>query len=250
VSFARRGQFWELLALTNQTDHVIRMNQVAIRVFDPSGNQIEPLTKDDLNSRLLSDRPCSSSHQAINQFRAIKVFDRNMEIVPGTTSTFWVAFAPPSMQMPGVWKFAIYEVPVKVDDAGRPTRTTRFDMRVIATQFVDTFTKESPFAEPKLVETKEAEGAGTQRSESPSPQGAAAPPPASQPSASAPLLPPTKDTISRVQVELKKRGFDPGPPDGSIGPKTRETLRRFQQAHRVQVTGEIDAATLEALGIR
>lgn len=131
VNFGRRGQYWQLLALTNQTDHVIRMNQVVIRLFDPGGNQIEPLTKDDLYARLLSERPCMSTKQAINQFRAIKVFDRNMEIVPGTTSTFWVAFAPPSMQMPGVWKFAIYEVPVKIDDAGRPTRTTRFDMRVV-----------------------------------------------------------------------------------------------------------------------
>jgi hypothetical protein len=74
--------------------------------------------------------------------------------------------------------------------------------------------------------------------------------PTSQPVAPALLLPPTKDTISRVQVELKKRGFDPGPPDGSIGPKTRKALRRFQQAQRVQMTGEIDTATLEALGIR
>lgn len=75
-------------------------------------------------------------------------------------------------------------------------------------------------------------------------------PPASQSSSPALPLAPTKDIISRVQVELKARGFDAGPPDGSIGSKTREALRRFQNAHRLRGTGEIDTATLEALGIR
>jgi hypothetical protein len=44
VSMARPGQMWEQIALTNQTDHVLRLNSVVIRLFDPSGNQIEPLT--------------------------------------------------------------------------------------------------------------------------------------------------------------------------------------------------------------
>lgn len=155
VSFARPGQFWELMALTNQTDHVVRLNTVAIRVFDPGGNQLEPLSKDDLGARLLGERPCSSSQQALNQFRAIKVFDRNMEIVPGTTTEFWVAFQPPATDMPGVWKYAIYDVPVKVDQAGRTTKTTHFEMRVVATKFIDTYTRDSPFAQPRLIGTKE-----------------------------------------------------------------------------------------------
>lgn len=96
-----------------------------------------------------------------------------------------------------------------------------------------------------LVDTKEV----TPQLEGPGPQPTTAPP-ASQSSSPALPLAPTKDIISRVQVELKARGFDAGPPDGSIGPKTREALRRFQNAHRLRGTGEIDAATLEALGIR
>jgi hypothetical protein len=155
VSFARPGQFWQNMALTNQTDHVIRLNTVVIRVFDPAGNQLEPLSKDDLAARLLGDRPCSSSQQAANQFRANKVFDRNMEIVPGTTTTFWVAFQPPALDMPGVWKYAIYDVPVQVDQAGRTIRAARFEMRVVATKFIDTYTRDSPFAQPRLVGTKE-----------------------------------------------------------------------------------------------
>jgi len=59
----------------------------------------------------------------------------------------------------------------------------------------------------------------------------------------------TSDIISRVQGQLKAQGFDPGPPDGAMGPKTREALRGFQSARRLQVTGEIDKTTLEALGV-
>jgi hypothetical protein len=76
----------------------------------------------------------------------------------------------------------------------------------------------------------------------------AAPP--NEPSSSGQPLALGKDSIHRVQIELKTRGFDAGPADGAIGPKTREALRRFQNANRLRGTGEIDAATLKALGIR
>ena len=257
VSIRRAGQMWQLLALTNQTEHVIRLNQVAIRAFDPGGNQIEPLTMNDLYARLLRDRPCHSSSQAINQFRAIKIFDRNMEIVPGTTSTFWIVFVPPSTDMPGVWKFAIYEVPVTVNEAGHPTRTTRFEMRVVATQFVDTYRQE-PFDAPKLIETKAVGGVIDKEitvvpPKSPTPPGRETPPtkPAiGQRSPPAQPLSITRDVISHVQVQLKGLGFDPGSSDGAMGPKTRDALRKFQSARGLQATGELDTGTLDALGVR
>jgi hypothetical protein len=241
VSFARSGELWELMALTNQTDHVIRLNTVTIRLFDSAANQLEPLSKDDLSARLMDDRPCPSSQQAANQFRAHKVFDRNIEIVPGTTATFWVVFHPPSRGMPGGWKFAIYDVPVQVDEVGRPTKTTRFEMRVVVTQFIDTYTRASLLAGPRLIETKEA---------IPPTVKDAIPPTVSEPPAPATLLAPTRDMIARVQTQLKAQRFDPGPPDGELGPKTREALRRFQNARRLQVTGALNTATLEALGIQ
>lgn len=45
-------------------------------------------------------------------------------------------------------------------------------------------------------------------------------------------------------------GFDPGPPDGTLGPKTREALRRYQHTKGLPATGELDAPTLDALGVR
>jgi hypothetical protein len=155
VSFVSPGQFWQQVAITNQTDHVIRFNNVAIRVFDPSGDQSEPLTRDDLVSMFFSRRPCRSSELAVNRFRGIKILDRNMEIVPGTTATSWIAFRPPSMQTPGIWKFAFYDIPVQVDQAGRTTKAARFEMRSVATMFTDTYVQDNLLSPPQLIETKE-----------------------------------------------------------------------------------------------
>jgi hypothetical protein len=33
--------------------------------------------------------------------------------------------------MPGVWKYAFYDVPVRIDEAGRVTKVARFEMRVL-----------------------------------------------------------------------------------------------------------------------
>ena len=260
VAFRRPGQYWQLMALTNNTEHVLRMNAVAIRLFDPAANQLEPLSMEDLDARLYGERRCQSTQQALQQFRANKLFSRNLEIVPGTTATFWVAFQPPSLGMEGVWKFAIYDVPVKVDEAGRPLRTTRFEMRMVAKQFVDTYTRESPLVPPKLVETREVTPATQAQAQGQTARPPVDPPPAAsvpvaqssasrQPAASA-EGPPTKETIARAQVRLKAEGFDPGPADGGIGAKTRSALRRFQTARGLQASGELSAETLEALKVR
>lgn len=46
--------------------------------------------------------------------------------------------------------------------------------------------------------------------------------------------------ITRAQQELKTRGFDPGPPDGVMGPRTRGALKAFQKANKLRESGEID----------
>ena len=38
--------------------------------------------------------------------------------------------------------------------------------------------------------------------------------------------------------------------DGVMGPQTRRAVRRFQRANDLRVTGRVDAATIEALGLR
>lgn len=56
--------------------------------------------------------------------------------------------------------------------------------------------------------------------------------------------------VRRVQERLKAAGFDPGAPDGTLGPKTRDALRRYQHTRGLPATGDLDASTLDALKVR
>jgi N-acetylmuramoyl-L-alanine amidase len=50
-------------------------------------------------------------------------------------------------------------------------------------------------------------------------------------------------TLTGVQQRLKNLGFDCGPADGRMGPRTRAALEKFQAKHELPVTGEVDKAT-------
>jgi peptidoglycan hydrolase-like protein with peptidoglycan-binding domain len=46
------------------------------------------------------------------------------------------------------------------------------------------------------------------------------------------------DEVRALQVQLKNAGFDPGPIDGIIGPRTRSALKRYRASHEfTEVTG-------------
>jgi Putative peptidoglycan binding domain len=53
--------------------------------------------------------------------------------------------------------------------------------------------------------------------------------------------------IGQAQEQLKAVGFDPGPIDGVLGPRTRAALRRYQASQRLPATGALDEATRRAL---
>ena len=55
--------------------------------------------------------------------------------------------------------------------------------------------------------------------------------------------------IRAIQRALNAAGYNAGPVDGQIGPRTRSALEAFQRSKRL-VVGEPDQATLEALGVR
>lgn len=56
--------------------------------------------------------------------------------------------------------------------------------------------------------------------------------------------------IRQAQERLKAAGFDPGPIDGLLGPRTKTALRQYQAAQGLPTTGVLDAATRKALGIQ
>jgi Putative peptidoglycan binding domain len=53
--------------------------------------------------------------------------------------------------------------------------------------------------------------------------------------------------VGQAQELLKEAGFNPGPIDGILGPRTREGLRRYQASHGLPETGVLDEATQESL---
>ena len=58
---------------------------------------------------------------------------------------------------------------------------------------------------------------------------------------------PTRSQVRMLQLGLNKGGFDAGPVDGVIGPKTQQALQKFQQQHGLQANGQLDSKTVAAL---
>jgi peptidoglycan hydrolase-like protein with peptidoglycan-binding domain len=58
----------------------------------------------------------------------------------------------------------------------------------------------------------------------------------------------TAEGVRAVQQALQKKGIDPGPIDGILGPQTEQAVRKFQDAYGINASGRIDNQTLYALG--
>jgi len=210
----------------------------------------------------------------MKMFRVNKIYDRNMEIVPGSTTTFWVAFKPTSLTMTGLWKFALYDVPVSLDAAGRPTRTTRFETRIAVKEVEETFRRESLTATPQLLERRETTATGETKVTRPAEQAtptarpAAAPAPVAAPVAarapqplpvpvpvavrSAPAAtsaPPSVAVMTQAQARLNALGFNTGKPDGIAGARTRQAIEQFQKSKGLETNGQLDRPTMSALGL-
>ena len=52
---------------------------------------------------------------------------------------------------------------------------------------------------------------------------------------------------SGIQSRLSNLGYNPGPVDEDLGPRTREAMRNFQEQYGLDVTGEPDDATCNKL---
>ena len=55
--------------------------------------------------------------------------------------------------------------------------------------------------------------------------------------------------VKQLQDILRDKGYDPGPSDGVMGAKTRDALSQYQQAQGLPVTGHVDPATADKLGV-
>lgn len=57
------------------------------------------------------------------------------------------------------------------------------------------------------------------------------------------------EDVKAVQSALQEKGYNPGPIDGMMGPRTREALKKFQTAAGLETTGTLNQATAEKLGV-
>ena len=53
--------------------------------------------------------------------------------------------------------------------------------------------------------------------------------------------------VARAQVGLRQLGLLDGPPDGAVGPQTRDAIIRFQAAHRLAIDPRVSDSLLAAL---
>jgi hypothetical protein len=54
-------------------------------------------------------------------------------------------------------------------------------------------------------------------------------------------------SVSDLQARLKDLGYDPGPADGQLGPKTRAAIRAYQKDTGLKADGQVTASLLERI---
>ncbi|MFP4063175.1 MAG: peptidoglycan-binding domain-containing protein, partial [Halochromatium sp.] len=60
----------------------------------------------------------------------------------------------------------------------------------------------------------------------------------------------TPQTVKALQTALRAQGFDPGPIDGLLGPRTTAAIKEFQRDRGLPVTGSLNAELAQQLDIR
>lgn len=59
-----------------------------------------------------------------------------------------------------------------------------------------------------------------------------------------------KNEIKKMQETLRNKGHYPGKIDGVFGLQTRDSIRAYQKAEGLPVTGQVDTPTADGLGVR
>lgn len=57
------------------------------------------------------------------------------------------------------------------------------------------------------------------------------------------------EVVKQVQEKLSSQGYDPGPVDGKMGPKTQQAVKKLQEDRSLQASGQLDQQTLATLGL-
>jgi hypothetical protein len=109
-------------------------------------------------------------------------------------------------------------------------RQDLYTLRENLAEFIDPDAKQPPLAASSQQQGQASAGGGKQSNQYP-PRAA------------------SEKLVRNVQQTLQDKGVDAGPVDGIWGPKTSAGVRQFQQQQKLQATGQLNAQTLDALGI-
>jgi peptidoglycan hydrolase-like protein with peptidoglycan-binding domain len=60
---------------------------------------------------------------------------------------------------------------------------------------------------------------------------------------------PSRRFVSEAQRTLQRLGYEPGPIDGVVGPRTRSALLSFQETKGLAATGQLDPESMARLDI-
>lgn len=155
TSILPENAWLEKVSITNNTGHILRLNMTAIALFDPADNQYDLLSKDEIASYLMQERPCTNTIRLVNQLNTVKLIGRNTELLPNRTYTGYLVFLPHDASLQGIWKLSLYELPVETNTAGIVTKTVNFEFRTLSKKYVDTYRRESPFADAVKISSEE-----------------------------------------------------------------------------------------------
>lgn len=142
------------ISITNKTGHIVRLNSTVIAAFDPADNQYDTLSKQEIASYLMQERPCPNTQRLINQLNLVKIINRNTELLPNRTLTGYLVYKPHDPNLPGIWKLSFYEVPVETDAAGKVTKTVNFDFRRVVKKHIDTYKRDNMLATPVKISSE------------------------------------------------------------------------------------------------
>lgn len=60
---------------------------------------------------------------------------------------------------------------------------------------------------------------------------------------------PGAEVVKQAQEALQAQGYDPGPIDGKMGPKTAQAVKKVQADRELEPSGQLDQRTLAAIGV-
>lgn len=131
------GIYVRRLRISNDTEHTLRLNQIATLLIDPTGQDNEALSRELLYQNIRARRPCASTDILLDSLGSFKMMttDTDMKVLPGRRTDVYVAFQGVDPSILGDWTLALYDFPVATDQAGAVTRRVQFQFGLLSKGF-------------------------------------------------------------------------------------------------------------------